>query len=227
MNSISTIEKVFVRTGRITTVRVWDGAGLHELHLHLPNVEFDEWNKAQSIKCRISPLHYVDYTPATWDAAKKTCTLYVDTSHSGRGSEWTKNQRQDDPFYYLKIEEESHFPVSEKSLVFLGDQTAIGHFCAIQQLASRETAINGCVVFNDLQTANAMRQNCPWLPVQTVVKYELLYDYAAALVAENNRRLDNTVFYVVGNARLIVSVRKILKSYGIDGGRVKSKGFWQ
>ena len=226
-SGISTIEKVFVKTGRITSVRAWDGGKLHELHLHLPDVHFDEWNRTQSIKCRISSLHYSDYSPAMWDEDEKTCTLYIDTSHAGKGSVWTRAQRRGDYFYYLKIEPESHFPVSEKRLVFLGDQTAIGHFCALQQLAGDAPSIKGYLVVNDLRTANSLRENCPWLPLQPVVGYQSLLDYTTALVTEHPSEQSSDVFYVVGNAQLVVAIRRLLKANGIEGRFIKSKGFWQ
>jgi NADPH-dependent ferric siderophore reductase len=226
-SAISAIEKVFVKTGRIASARAWHGGNIQELHLHLPDVNFDAWEKAQSIKCRISALHYTDYTPAVWDAGEKTCTLYIDTSHGGRGSAWAKRQKRGDDFHYLAIEEEMHAPVDGKRHIFLGDQTAIGHFCAIRQLASAEINVSGCMVFNDLTTANGLAENCPWLPVKCVTDYRSLIDHAHQLAIQIKTDQEKHVFYVVGNAQLIVSVRKLLKTHGIDGSRIKSKGFWK
>lgn len=225
--TISAIEKVFVKTGQVLSTRAWSGGNMHELHLHLPDVDFNTWTKTQSIKCRISSLHYTDYTPAMWDAAEKTCTLYIDTSHTGKGSEWAKRQKQGAALYYLNIEEESHCPVLGKHHIFLGDQTAIGHFCAIQQLAPSAIGISGCVVFNDPETASGLTENCPWLCLKCVTDYKTIYDYLQQVALQINSAKENYVFYVVGNAQLIVTVRKLLKANGIDGGRIKSKGFWK
>lgn len=119
-------------------------------------------------------MHYTDYTPARWDVAKKTCTLYIDTSHPGPGSLWAKRQVAGNDFHYLKIEAKKQAPVAGKHLVFLGDQTAVGHFCALQQLASKDTPISGFITFADGQTAHAFAQNCPWLPLQAVTSYEAI-----------------------------------------------------
>lgn len=89
---ISTLERIFFRSGKIISVGCWDGGNIYEISIHLPNPELENWNSAQSIKCRISALHYTDYTPARWDAEKKVCTLYIDASHNGQGSIWAKNQ---------------------------------------------------------------------------------------------------------------------------------------
>jgi len=226
-STISTIEKLFIKTGKILAVRCWDGDGLHEVDIHLPDVDFAKWDKAQSIKCRISPLHFTDYTPAMWDAEEKTCTLYIDTSHHGQGSQWAKKQQEDNPFHYLKIETEKHFPVAGKHLVFLGDQTAIGHFCALQQLAPAGTKIDGCIAFNDLQTAAAFAENCPWLPLQAVSNYGTIFHQTQEWIIQIQSEKDNCVFYVAGNLELIVTLKKLLKSYNINGSQIKSKGFWQ
>ncbi len=224
--NISTVEKVFIKSGKISNVRSWNGGSLYEIDVHLPNVDFEKWDKAQSIKCRISALHYTDYTPSMWNIAEKVCRLYIDTSHNGQGSIWAKNQKSGNDFYYLKIEAEKHFPIPNKHLVFLGDQTCIGHFCSIQQLASKTTKISGFVSFNDLPAAKAFSENCPWLPLQAISVQNEFYNQIEEWLITNLFEKDNFVFYVVGSAELIINLRKLLKSYGIDGSQIKLKGFW-
>ncbi|MPR37344.1 hypothetical protein [Salmonirosea aquatica] len=161
--SLSGLEKLFIKSGKITAIRVWNGGDLHELDIHLPDVEFEKWDKARSIKCRISALHYADYTPALWDIVAKKCTLYIDTSHRGQGSVWARKQRAGNSFYYAKIEVEEHFPIAGKSLVFIGDQTSIGHFCSIQQLAEKNVETSGFIAFDNKLTADEFSKNCAWL----------------------------------------------------------------
>ncbi len=223
---ISTVEKFFVKSGKVLAVRSWNGGNLHEIDIQLPNVDFEKWGKAQSIKCRISALHYTDYTPAMWDVEEKICTLYIDTSHNGQGSIWAKNQTMGNDFHYLKIEAEKHFPIAGKHLVFLGDQTSIGHFCAIQQLADKTAKISGFVSFKDLQTAEEFEKNCLWLPLRAIsVQNDIYYQTEEWLIANQSEKED-FIFYVVGGAELVMGLRKILKNYGVDGSRIKLKGFW-
>jgi NADPH-dependent ferric siderophore reductase len=227
ISNISTVEKLFVKSGKITVVRKWKGNNMHEIDIHLPNVDFEKWDKAQSIKCRISALHYTDYTPAMWNFEEKICTLYIDTSHNGQGSMWAKNQMEGNEFYYLKIEAEKHFPIEGKRLVFLGDQTGTGHFCSLQQLATTNTPLCGFITFNDLQTADAFSENCPWLPLQAVSNYGTIYKQTEDWIIQHQSGKDNLVFYVVGSAELIVMLRRLLKNYGFDASQIKSKGFWK
>src|SRR5450432_2254412 len=224
---ISTLERIFVKSGKIVAVRGWNGGNVHEIDVHLPNVNFGKWDKAQSIKCRISALHYTDYTPAIWDVEEKICTLYIDTSHDGQGSVWAKNQVAGNDFHYSKIEAEKHFPIEGKHLVFLGDQTGIGHFCSLQQLvATKNTQISGFITFNDLQTADTFSENCSWLPLQAVSNYGAIYKQTEDWVIKHQAEKENFVFYVVGSTELIVTLRKFLRTYGFDGNQIKSKGFW-
>ncbi|MBL0745810.1 hypothetical protein [Chryseolinea lacunae] len=144
-----------------------------------------------------------------WDANEKTCTVYIDTSHTGKGSEWAKMQKRGNAFHYLKIEDESHYPVPDKQLVFFGDQTAIGHFCALQQLASQGMQVMGCIAFSDLKTAAAFHENCPWLPLQGVTNHGLLYHWVEDLANKIKARQENYMFYVVGNAPLVVNTRRL------------------
>ena len=224
---VSIVEKLFVKSGEIIAVRSWKGGNLYEIDVHLPDVDFKKWDTAQSIKCRISALHYTSYTPAMWSDEEKICTLYIDTSHEGKGSIWAKNQRPGNPFYYTKIEAEKHFPIQGKHLVFIGDQTSIGHFCAIQQLADKYAKVSGFIAFNDKQTADYFAQSCVWLPLQTVVNQNDLLFKTKEWLKKNEYLKDNFVFYVIGNAKLIVSIRQQLKNYDINGSQIKSKGFWQ
>jgi NADPH-dependent ferric siderophore reductase len=223
---LSTVEKIFIKSGKIIAVRGWNGGNVHEIDVHLPNVYFEKWDKAQSIKCRISALHYTDYTPALWYVEKKICTVYIDTSHNGQGSIWAKNQVAGNDFHYSKIESEKHFPVNGKHLVFLGDQTGIGYFSALQQLATKNTPISGIITFNDLQTADAFSENCSWLPLQAVSNYNDIYKQTEDWANIHQAEKENFVFYVVGSAALIVTLRKFLRTYGFDGSQIKSKGFW-
>ena len=226
IKKISSLEKLFLKSGKIVSVRNWNGGYVYELHIHLPNADFENWDKAQCIKCRITALHYTDYTPAMWDTEKKICKLYIDTSHDGQGSVWAKSQVAGNKFYYSKIEAEKHFPVAGKNLVFLGDQTGIGHFCALQQLATANAQINGFIAFKDVQSADAFAENCSWLPLKAVFNYGALYKQTEDWIIQHRSEKENLIFYVVGGKELILTLRQLLKALGFDGSQIKSKGFW-
>ena len=223
---ISVLEKIFVHSGKILSVRGWDGSNIHEIEIHLPGRDFGKWQSAQSIKCRISAFHYTDYTPAIWNAEDKTCKLYVDTSHDGQGSVWAKSQVAGRDFHYSKVESQKHFPIVDKHLVFVGDQTSVGHFCSLQQLATKNARISGFIKFSDQQTVDAFYKNCSRLPLHAVTGYSALQEQTEHWALNHQTDKENFVFYVVGNNEMVVSLRKLLRTYGFQGGQIKTKGFW-
>ena len=129
-------------------------------------------------------------------------------------------------FHYLKIEAVKHFPYEGKHLIFLGDQTGIGHFCFLQQLTTKNTQISGFITLNDLQTADVFSENCSWLPLEAVSNNDAIYKQTEDFLIKHQAEKENFVFYVVGSAELIVTLRKLLTTYGFEGSQIKSKGFW-
>ena len=224
--NLSPVEHLFVKTGAITAVRQWHSGRICEIDLHLPEVAFEAWKETQSIKCRIYALHYTSYTPSMWDVNDKICTLYIDTSHNGAGSNWAKSQLAGNSFYYLKTAAEKHYPVEGKKLFFLGDQTGLGHFCALQQLAAAGTEIKGFITFNDAKAAGEFLAYCPWLPLKAISDHTAIIQETKDWLTKNQSEKEDFAFYITGNATLIVKLRKLVKSYGIPGNLIKSKGFW-
>lgn len=222
---ISVFEKILTKTATVVQVRTWDFGNICEAVIHLPNVDFSKWNKTPAIKCRTSAMHFTDYTPSIWDNQEHICTLYIDISHSGQGINWAKVIKEKDILHYLHIDFENHYLIDGKQLIFLGDQTAIGHFCALQQLASPNAKIGGYICLNDQPTAKGFTENCPWLPLETLTSYEEINQKTEQLIQELDDK-ENCIFYIVGYAKMVVLLRKHLKSQSIAGEQIKSKGFW-
>lgn len=222
---ISVFEKMLTKTATVTHVRNWSNGNICEVDIHLPNADFTKWNKTPAIKCRTSAMHFTDYTPSMWNNEEHICTLYIDISHNGQGSQWTKGLKENDTLHYLHIDFENHYPIEDKRLVFLGDQTAIGHFCALQQLANNKAKINGYICFNEQQTADDFTENCPWLPLETLTSYTEVNQKAEQFIQSLDDK-ENCMFYIVGYAKMVVSLRKYLRLQGIAGEQIKSKGFW-
>lgn len=219
------MEELFVKTGEIISVRSWGGGKIWELDLYLPNVNFNKWNTAQSIKYRISPFHYIDYTLSSWDVDEKICTLYIDTTYTRQGSIWTENQVEGNLFHYHKIQSEKHYPATGKNLFFLGDATAIGRFCALQQLAGKRAKISGYINFDNQQISDDFAEYCPWLPLEGLSKNLDILDKTEKWLIKNQSDKKDFVFYIAGRSDLVTKLGKLLKDYGIGKYQVKSKEF--
>src|ERR1700761_5367232 len=146
--AIALAETTFFRTATVLAVRAWEPASIIEIDLHLPDCDMRRWTSVQHIKCKVGVLSYRDYTPSGWDAETHTCTLLIHVAHDGPGSRWARGLRPGDQLSYRKPESSHHHPEA-KQLCFLGDETTIGHFLALQQLAEPGTAINGAILLSE------------------------------------------------------------------------------
>ena len=54
--SISFVENIFIKKGRVLDVRAWEPATIYEVDLHLPQSDMGQWNKTQKISCF---FHYI------------------------------------------------------------------------------------------------------------------------------------------------------------------------
>ena len=219
--AIRLLEKTVLRRGRVIGLRPWEPGTLLEIDLHLPGTDMHKWDEAQHIKCRVSPYTFRDYTAAGWDADTHTCTLYIDLAHEGPGSRWAKGLREGDNFYYAGVSRTPHPPAPWSRVVCLGDESSLGHILALRQLMPRSSSLTGAVVLQDA-AHRACFPDFFRLPMDTVESVEALPRW----VDQRPDLIGDAVFYVVGGAGLVQALRQRLRAKGVDGSRIKSKGFW-
>lgn len=218
-NNISLLEKAFIKTGTVLDVRAWKPATFFEVDVHLPQLNMQGWMATQHIKCKVGNFTYRDYTPAYWDAETHTCTLFIDAAHDGAGSRWVKTLQQGSTLYYLGAAGSHQQASAGATNVMLGDQTAIGHFAALQQLAGPQSNIAGAVVIREPEHHNLFNEYLYRLPVTPVTNINNWLQSAGEFI--------NPVFYLVGNSHMVVNLRKQLKALGYGNNQVKAQGFWR
>jgi NADPH-dependent ferric siderophore reductase len=224
--AIALLESRVAKTATVLAVRVWDPATFREIDLHMPGCDMSKWSQTQHMKCKVGPFTYRDYTPSGWHAETQTCTLFIDAGHDGPGSRWVKGLQPGDTLSYLGIASSHQQPVSNKRLVFLGDETAIGHFFALQQLAGADTAISGAVAIAEKHHRDEFSRYFSRLGLQALHKdgeYRALEDWVSEFVVTD---FSDTVFYLAGYTPAVARLRKLLKRKGYDGGRIRAQGFW-
>jgi NADPH-dependent ferric siderophore reductase len=217
----------FFRTATVLAVRAWEPGSIIEVDLHMPDCDMSKWNSAQHIKCKVGGLSYRDYTPSGWDAETHTCTLLIHVAHDGPGSRWARGLRTGDQLSYRKPESSHHHPVASK-MCFLGDETTIGHFLALQQLAKPGTAIGGAILLSEPHHQQEFHDYFRGWDVAPLRKqgdgdYRELGDWVGAL---DTREHADTVFYLAGYIPGVVDLRRQLRRKGFSGGQVKTQGFW-
>jgi NADPH-dependent ferric siderophore reductase len=221
---VSFIENVLTKTGTVQAVRAWHPQGVYEVDVHLPQANMQQWEKVQKMKCRVAPYTFRDYTPFCLDAANNLCRLYIDAAHKGPGSRWVQQLQPGTLLHYLGIDSARHAPEGDSHMVFLGDQTAIGHFCALQQLAGNHTPVSGAIVLQPQHHATFSSQ-LPQLPLAVYALPSMLFENFHQWLAAQSFT-SNPVFYLAGNSHMVAALRKALREEGFNNGQIKVQGFW-
>ena len=226
--AIALAETPFLRPATVLAVREWEPGSMREIDLHLPDSDMRKWTSAQHIKCRVGVLSYRDYTPSGWDADTHTCTLLIHAAHDGPGSRWARQLAPGDIISYRKPESSHHQPAAAPQICFLGDETSIGHFLALQQLTKPGTKIGGAIVLSESHHRQEFHDYFPGWEVEPLSKrtrddYEELGNWVDGIEPKEHT---DTVFYLAGYIPAVVGLRRQLRQKGFSGRQVRSQGFW-
>lgn len=219
------IEKAIIEEGVILQVTVWEPATMVEVLIHLPGVDMDKWKSIPRLKCKVGEFEYRDYSPATWDAEKKHCTMLIETGHRGFGSTWAQQLRVGDTIEFAPASTVS-LPSSEGKVLGLGDGSALGHFIALKQMISREQyPLDVFVYLNEVYT----------LPASLVAEHGGFHFMmkqhgdAAELLLQAVQGKDLSGYssvYIAGYIPMVQQVRKVLKAMPGFRAKVYANGFW-
>lgn len=228
--TIGLLERRLVKAATVLAVRVWEPATLVEVDLHMPGCDMHKWQEAQHMKCRVAPMVYRDYTPTEWDAETQTCSLFIDTGHDGPGSRWARGLVAGDRVEYLGVGSSHQQPVDNKRLVFLGDESAIGHILALQQLAGTgmQKEVQGAVTMKESRHRDEFNRYFRRMGLCAVERtgkgdFGKLEEWVDRLEGVEP---GNTRFYLAGNVPGVVKLRKMLRTKGFSNKDVKAEGFW-
>ncbi|RAJ32217.1 ferredoxin reductase domain-containing protein [Pedobacter cryoconitis] len=219
---LSIFESRVLKQGCVLEVRAWNPATFFEIDLHLPGVDMDKWTSVQHMKVKVSEYTYRDYTPALWDAETETCTLCIDSAHSGPGSDWVKGLKRGDTISYVGIGSTFHKPVADSKLLCLGDSSSIGHFLALKQLALGIGEVYGAISFD---TESHAREFSEYFDTYLQPIKENKRD--VSLVSWlNEQDLSNETIYIAGHIPTAMQLRTHLKLRNDFNGSIKLQGFW-
>jgi len=226
--AISLVGSTFGRQAVVLAIRAWEPGTVREIDLHLPDCNMSHWDKTLHLKCKVGSMAYRDYTPSGWDAETRTCTLLIHLAHDGPGSRWVRQLQAGDTISYLGVGSSHHQPAAGRTMVFLGDATAIGHFLALQQLAGKDSRITGAIALSEPHHREEFDQYFPGWQVKSVQKshvqdYRALGGWVEGLKTSDH---GDSIFYLAGNIPAVGRLRKLLRQKGFAGGRVRVQGFW-
>jgi NADPH-dependent ferric siderophore reductase len=219
--ALTLFENALAKEGTILAIRSWDPATFFELDIHFPALDMSGWNRVQHMKVKVAPGIYRDYTPAGWDVETRTCTLYINATQEGPGSEWVRSLKQGDLVTYVGVGATMHRPAEEGNMVVFGDMATIGHYLALQQLAGSKT-ITGAIAIEEESHRAEFMEYFNW-GVQPVIQTDQGGFHALTHWARDKDLKEATV-YVAGHIPSCGHLRKELKKSDCDTVRVQ--GFW-
>lgn len=214
----------FVETAEVLKITKWEPA-IYEIVLYLPKVNMHKWNSIQRLKCKVSDGEYRDYTPATWDAEQRTCTILVEAEHVGYGSLWAQNLRVGHGVYFGAAHA-ALLPSATGKMLCFGDGSAIGHFMALKQHTNRnEYPLEVVITLNEEYTIpeKFINENPEFTFLMNTQHNNLdaLTTHAEKMALEEYRYI-----YLVGNIPMIRGLRKNLKRSTAITARIITYGFW-
>ena len=224
--AIALFERQLTKQALVLETRAWNGRAFFEVDLHLPDADFSANNGVQHIKCRVAPLTFRDYTIAKWDDSTKTCTLFVDAGHQGAGSTWVKTLEKSDHLSYMNIETHRCAIAPSSNILFLGDQSAVGHFLALQQLAGEGATISGAVAITDAVHCEQLQYFYPELTMNILPLQGTSAQHLTNWLMGHPLMVYDLI-YIAGNSNMVAEVRRYLKKADVPGNRIKAQGFWQ
>ena len=220
--AISIFENQLLKQGTVLAIRAWDPATFFEIDLHLPEVDMEKWSSVQHIKIKVGEYTYRDYTPALWETDIRTCTLCINTSHDGPGSQWVKSLKKGDQLSYIGVGSTFHKPVDGKRLLCLGDSSTIGHFLALKQLSAGRSDIYGAISLGASSHADAFNSYFD-SDLETVKSKSWGFPLLSWL---EQHSLTNEIVYIAGHSPTAIQLRKYIKDRKDFNGVIKVQGFW-
>lgn len=212
-------------SAKVLAVRPWLSFTVYEIDLHLPNINMEKWNTIKRLKCKVGDLEYRDYTPAHWNAEKRTCTIYIEAGHKGVGSRWVKQLKAGDEVLFGDAHA-AQLPTQEGRILCIGDGSALGHFLALKQLTKDgQCPMDAIVYFHDADEP-------PYALAKSNPEYTFIinpntdvFSTLAEWCTTNDLSIYTSV-YIAGNIPMVTALRKKLKVKPEIKAKIYVHGFW-
>ena len=223
--AVSELFDKLLTPAQVVSIRAWQPATLYEVDVHLPTTPLEKWSTIQRLKCKVAEFEYRDYTPATWNADKKVCTLYIEAGHDGAGSRWVQRLKKGDKIP-LGVAHAAQVPAKEGRILGLGDGSALGHFLGLKQLTDRKRFPMDVVILlpEIYQLPPSLIENNP--------EFEFIFNPRGNSLetleqwAASKDLLAYTSIDLAGHIPLVKGLRKKLKARPDVQVKIQTHGFW-
>jgi NADPH-dependent ferric siderophore reductase len=183
----------------------------------------------QDIKIRVNDLDFRYYTPSYFNREKGICQLLVYLNKKGPGSNWAETLETGDEVKLLRPEGGIRFDHEASHHFFFGDETSIGLFNSLKDIALREDKEYFGVL--ELSEENQASLDALKLMVDTVTSH---IDNPAgnAIAWMEDMHPDcwaawkDARFYLTGRAASIQRFKIYLQQKGVSNDQIKTAAYW-
>ena len=113
-------------------------------------------------------------------------------------------------------------------MVFLGDETTIGHYQALRQLAGKNACISGAIALAESHHQQEFEEYFPDWKVEPLQKQYAHDHHELSGWIEGLKTSDHsdTTFYLAGHIPSVIRMRRLLRQRGVADRQVQAQGFW-
>lgn len=216
-------ERTMAKQAKVIGIKIWEPGNMYEVDIYIPDVDVSRWDQVQHMKCQVAEYIYRDYTPANWNAADRTCTLYIEVGHDGPGSRWARNLQVGDSFSFA-VANVGKKPNGSGRFLCLTDSSGLGHYLALRQLSSASNSSDAVVFLHHKYKlpASSLPANIEFLSCDNGEFQDEILEWCWS------KRLDTYEFiYMIGQVPKVATLRKALKSSDLlYATKLYSIGFW-
>lgn len=193
--------------------------GLHRIELSGPALRSVQWTAGDKLQIRTGTgLQTRTYTPLCWDAAEGRTTILAHALAAGPGSEWARRARPGQRVAVFGPRRSLDLPaLPAAQSVLLGDETAIG-LAAAWRPASTILEVDQAAALQPLFGSLGINA--------TLLARQAEENHLARLAEDALAQGPDRRFVLVGRARTIQFVRRVLRKHGVAPGRILAKAYW-
>ena len=181
------------------------------------------------IEFRISDTEFRHYTPSYFDQKNGICEVLFYLHDKGPGSRWVSKLQLHDKLNLLGPGGITKYNTSFQSHVVFGDETSLGLLlCIHQEVENRQHSFLGIAELDLAHQSWPSNWNAPISPVMkdgtskgadAIRKLGELFD-------QDIIRKKQTAFYLTGNAKSILAVKKFLQAQGVSSKQIQTEPYW-
>lgn len=174
------------------------------------------------IEFRVTDTEFRHYTPSFFDMEKGVCEVLFYLHGKGPGSAWAERIRVGDTTKLLGPGGKIRFNGQATRHLCFGDETSLGLLKCLYDEALKRNHLCQCIA--ELDPAHAEWPGLLELKCINVEKDGFTGD--REVIDKIGQDLQDTAFYLTGNAKSIQTIRKYLTEKGVPGKQIHTEPYW-